>query len=59
METKHFHPRKLARQMARAQFDKSKIHGYNKERTGMNGSRIPSLFARKWREIAEQKARKA
>ena len=46
------HPRKLARQMAKSQLDKSKVTGYNKERIGFNGKKMPSVFARNWRELA-------
>ena len=46
------HPRKLARQVARAQLDKAGATGYNKERI-FNGKAIPSYFQRHWREIAK------
>lgn len=49
-------PRKLARQMAKAQLERSHITGYNKERIGVDGKKIPSLFARKWKELAIQAA---
>ena len=49
-------PRKLARQMAKAQLDRSHVTGYNKERIGTNGKKMPSLFARNWRDIAQQAA---
>lgn len=45
------HPRRLARQMAKAQLDRSHITGYNKERTGIDGNKMPSTFASKWKEI--------
>lgn len=51
-----FHPRKLARSMAKAQLDKSKVTGYNKERVGANGRKMPSLFARTWQNLAKQVA---
>lgn len=47
-------PRKLARQMAKAQLDKSKVTGYNKERIGKDGRKMPSVFARNWRDLAQQ-----
>lgn len=59
MEKKtHMHPRKLARSMARSRLDASKATGYNKERIGTNGRKMPSLFARKWRELAQLPAKK-
>ena len=45
------HPRKLARQIARASLDREGVTGYNKEGFDMEGRRTPSLFARKWREL--------
>lgn len=45
------HPRKLARQIARASLDREGVTGYNKEGFDLKGRRIPSLFARKWREL--------
>ena len=51
METKSIHPRRLARKMAKAQLDKAKVTGYNKERTGIGGNTMQSTFARKWKEI--------
>lgn len=45
------HPRRLARQMAKHQLDRSHITGYNKERTGITGRKMPSTFASKWKEI--------
>lgn len=56
MEKKTIHPRKLARQMAKSQLDKSKITGYNKEPIGPNGRKMRSLFARNWRDLAQQAA---
>ncbi len=56
MEKKSIHPRKLARQMAKAQLDKAKVTGYNKERIGMDGKKMPSAFARNWRDLAQQAA---
>lgn len=44
-------PRKLARQMARAQLDKKGVTGYNKEPVIM-GARARSHFARHWKELA-------
>ena len=41
-------PRRLARQVAKHQLDRSHITGYNKERTGITGSKMPSS---KWKEI--------
>lgn len=49
-------PRKLARQMAKAQLERSHITGYNKERIGPDGRKMPSLFARNWRDLAQQAA---
>ncbi len=52
METKaKIWPRKLARQMARAQMDKKGATGYNKEPVIM-GTRASSHFARHWKELA-------
>ena len=45
------HPRKLARQIARASLDREGVTGYNKEGFDLKGRRAPSLFARKWREL--------
>lgn len=45
------HPRKLARQIARASLDREGVTGYNKEGFDLKGRRTPSLFARKWREL--------
>ena len=44
-------PRCLARQVAKHQLDRSHITGYNKERTGITGSKMPSTFSQKWKEI--------
>ena len=44
-------PRRLARQVAKHQLDRSHITGYNKERTGITGSKMPSTFSSKWKEI--------
>ena len=45
------HPRRLARQVAKHQLYRSHITGYNKERTGIGGNKMPSTFASKWKEI--------
>ena len=45
------HPRRLARQVAKHQLDRSHVTGYNKERTGIGGNKMPSTFASKWKEI--------
>lgn len=45
------HPRRLARKIAKAQLDRSHITGYNKDHTGIAGSKMPSPFASKWKEI--------
>ena len=45
------HPRRLARKMAKAQLDRRGVTGYNKERTGIDGNKMPSTFASKWKEI--------
>ena len=50
------HPRKLARSMAKAQLDKNHVTGYNKERIGVDGKKMPSVFARNWRDLAQQAA---
>lgn len=50
------HPRKLARSMAKAQLDQSGVTGYNRERTGPDGRKMPSVFARNWRDLAKQAA---
>lgn len=44
-------PRRLARQVAKHQLDRSHITGYNKERTGITGRWTPSTFASKWKKI--------
>lgn len=44
-------PRRLARQVAKHQLDRSHITGYNKERTRIDGNKMPSTFASKWKEI--------
>ena len=44
-------PRRLARQVAKAQLDRSHITGYNKERIGIGGNKMPSTFSSKWKEI--------
>ena len=56
MNKASIHPCKLARQMARAQLDKAGVTGYNKERIGMDGKKMPSAFARNWRTLARQAA---
>ena len=50
------HPRKLARSMAKAQLEQSGVTGYNRERTGPDGRKMPSVFARNWRDLAKQAA---
>ena len=50
------HPRKLARSMAKAQLEQSGVTGYNRERTGPNGRKMPSVFARNWRDLSRQAA---
>lgn len=50
------HPRKLARQMAKAQLDRQKVTGYNKETVSRDGYKIPSVFARNWRKLAQEAA---
>ena len=44
-------PRRLARQVAKHQLDRNHITGYNKERTRIDGNKMPSTFASKWKEI--------
>lgn len=51
MEEKRIFPRRLARQVAKHQLDRSHITGYNKEHTGINGNKYPSTFSEKWKEI--------
>ena len=51
MEETKITPRRLARQVAKHQLDRSHITGYNKERTGIGGNKMPSTFASKWKEI--------
>jgi hypothetical protein len=46
-----FHPRRLARQMAKAQLDRTKVTGYNKPKV-FKGVTIPSRFSRDWKRIA-------
>ncbi len=50
------HPRKLARSMAKAKLDQAKVTGYNRERTGHDGRKMPSVFANNWRDLAQQAA---
>lgn len=53
------HPRRLARQVARAQLDKAGATGYNKKRVDCNlNAIIPSYFQRYWRDIARGMAEK-
>lgn len=56
MEKVTFHPRKLARLMAKAQLDQSGVTGYNRERTWPDGRKMPSIFARNWRDLAKTAA---
>ena len=56
MDKTRIHPRKLARQMAKAQLDRQKVTGYNKERIGPTGQKMPSLFARNWKQLAQEAA---
>lgn len=56
MEVKTIHPRKLARSMAKAQLDKAKVTGYNKERIGPNGRKMPSMFSINWKDLSLQAA---
>jgi len=49
-------PRRLARQMAKAQLDRRGVTGYNKERIGLDGKKMPSIFARNWRKLAQEAA---
>ena len=50
------HPRRLARQIARAELNKAGVTGYNKERRGPDGRKVGSVFSFKWREIAAKAA---
>lgn len=55
----HLHPRRLARQMAKAALDVEGVTGYNKEGVDLKGRRVRSIFARNWRKLtAEVAARK-
>lgn len=56
MEKVTIHPRKLARQMAKAQLNRQKVTGYNKENIGPTGNKMPSLFARNWKQLAQEAA---
>ncbi len=56
MDNPRIHPRKLARQMANAQLDRQKVTGYNKENIGPTGIKMPSLFARSWKTLAQEAA---
>lgn len=56
MDNTRIHPRKLARQMAKAQLDRQKVTGYNKERIGFDGRKMPSLFTRSWKKLAQEAA---
>lgn len=47
-------PRKLARSIAKAKLDQENVTGYNKERVGLGGRKMPSMFAQNWRELAKQ-----
>ena len=47
-------PRRLARSAARAELDRAGVTGYNKERTGLGGAKLPSMFSVRWRELAVQ-----
>ena len=47
----HLHPRRLARKVAKAQYDKAGATGYNKPRI-LNGMLIPSRFSQDWRNVA-------
>lgn len=50
------HPRKLARSMSKAKLEQSGVTGYNRERTGPDGRKMPSIFARNWRDLAKTAA---
>ena len=50
------HPRKLARSMAKAKLEQSGVTGYNRESTGPDGRKMPSVFARNWRDLSRQAA---
>ena len=56
MNGQTIHPRKLARSMARAQLDKAKVTGYNKELIGPNGRKMPSMFSINWKDLSVQAA---
>lgn len=56
MDKTRIHPRKLARQMAKAQLNRQKVTGYNKESIGPTGNKMPSLFARSWKQFAQEAA---
>lgn len=55
MDNRHFHPRKLARSVARHEFDRLGVHGYNKRKyTVAPVQRKQSNFALNWRNFAER-----
>lgn len=51
------HPRRLARQIARAQLDKAGATGYN-HRQIYNSIVYPSYFQRNWKNIAKGMAKR-
>lgn len=57
MDNPTFHPRKLARRMAKASLDANKATGYNKRRKHGNVV-VPSYFCRNWKNIAAGVAEK-
>ena len=54
MSNVQFHPRRLARKMAKRQLDKAGVTGYNKEQVGINGKKMKSAFARNWKKVAAE-----
>ena len=48
------HPRRLARQMAKAELDRQHVTGYNKPTVTVKGGKGPSRFASNWTRIAAQ-----
>ena len=52
---KTIHPRRLARQIAKAKLDNAGATGYNKQHgRDIKGNPIPSTFARTWKKIVTE-----
>ena len=55
MKKTSIHPRRLARQIARAKLDSAGVTGYNqKPGRGLEGRAMPSPFARSWKKIVTE-----